>query len=303
MESKLEAIKCNSCAAPVPAGTGIREFTCVYCGKTDCVNSNLQNRIRRFYELIQQLENAAKQIPTHLKSKIERMLGQVKITEWALLITAGWMLFISLFIFYEYFLRAMTDGTVPKLRFIFGPLLPFEIFIGLILWYFFILRRKKKIRLTFRARPPVLPNGPARCRLCGGDLPDSGVIRRCPYCETDSIVPKDEFAGFEENLLQEIEVVESGISKQLLKKIRACENAYDYFPVYLVGLIGALLLLTTIANMTVTALAFWESSGSTGVLQALVPGVISLAIIGVIFFALIIPRQLKLIKTNQENRS
>lgn len=39
-----------------------------------------------------------------------------------------------------------------------------------------------------RALPPIVPGGPARCHLCGDDLPNAGLVRRCKSCGSDNLV-------------------------------------------------------------------------------------------------------------------
>lgn len=39
-----------------------------------------------------------------------------------------------------------------------------------------------------RALPPLVAGGPARCHLCGDELPPEGVVRACRSCKADNLV-------------------------------------------------------------------------------------------------------------------
>jgi hypothetical protein len=62
----------------------------------------------------------------------------------------------------------------------------------------FIRRAFGKFSLPMQALAPIETGGTARCRLCGADLPDKGVLRRCDYCASDSIVVGEELAKAEQ---------------------------------------------------------------------------------------------------------
>jgi hypothetical protein len=48
---------------------------------------------------------------------------------------------------------------------------------------------RRAVRPLLIGRPPREPGKPARCRACGGDLPDErGPLLRCRYCRTHSLV-------------------------------------------------------------------------------------------------------------------
>jgi hypothetical protein len=50
---------------------------------------------------------------------------------------------------------------------------------------------KKSLRPLLVARLPAEPGARARCRVCGGDLPEArGVDVRCSYCRSVNLIPK-----------------------------------------------------------------------------------------------------------------
>lgn len=58
------------------------------------------------------------------------------------------------------------------------------------------MRYRRVVRPHLLARPPKLGGKAARCRVCGGDLPQLlEPIVACKYCRSESIVSRELFAG------------------------------------------------------------------------------------------------------------
>jgi hypothetical protein len=64
-----------------------------------------------------------------------------------------------------------------------------------------------------QALAPVEPGGTARCRLCGADLPEKGILRRCEYCRTDSVVIGDHLAEAERMTKKAIQQAQTAVSQ------------------------------------------------------------------------------------------
>jgi len=69
----------------------------------------------------------------------------------------------------------------------------------LVPWAFRRLAAKRReLTLVCAAEPPLSEGASARCRLCGGDLPDrdegAEAVVRCSYCDADNLVSSDALA-------------------------------------------------------------------------------------------------------------
>jgi len=282
----FEPIKCRSCGAAVPVGVGRSDFVCPYCGATDSVDPQLRDRLDRYYRLLRELDAAVKQFPDRLRNKIVKTLHTGRIMHIVVLVTAGWMLILSTYIFHDILGRADETGALPNLHFIMGYLLPFNIFVGLMLWYLFLLWRRRYLRLNFQAAPPAEPGGEARCRLCGASLPPTGVIRRCPYCGADSVVHETWFRRYRRRALDGLLRRQERLAAILAGRLRRCDWAYTYTPVVLVGIIFGLVLVTTVVNSLVTLrLISGAAAGETNwtnVRESLPSMILSVAVVSLI---------------------
>ncbi len=288
-----EPVKCRSCGATMPVGVGRRDFICPYCGATDGVDPQLRDRLERYYRLLRDLDKAVKQFPDRLRNMIAKTLQTGRIIHIVVLVTAGWMLVLSTFTFREILRQANESGVLPNMHFIMGYLLPFNIFVGLMLWYLFLLWRRRYLRLNFQAAPPAEPGGEARCRLCGAPLPSTGVIRRCPYCGADSVVNETWFRSYRRRALDDLLSQQERLAAILAGRLRRCEWAYTYTPVVLVGIIFGLVIVTTAVNSLVTLrLVSGAASGETNwanVRESLSAIILSLVVVTII--AAIVVRQ------------
>ena len=69
------------------------------------------------------------------------------------------------------------------------------ILFGVVIGYLLALRNyKKAVVPTLRARPPVQPGMPARCRSCGASLPadpTQGAFVQCAHCAAQNLISSD----------------------------------------------------------------------------------------------------------------
>jgi uncharacterized Zn finger protein (UPF0148 family) len=292
----MDAIKCSNCGAPVPIGISTHGFECPFCGSTESVDPDLQDRIRRFHELLKNFDESIRKIPDRLKGAIEKTLKQGRMAQFGIGTIAASFLFISIVMLSELVPRWIKSGTGPDLRFVFSQSIPLQLFFMILLYMLFLHWRSKALRLTYRARPPVVPNGPARCRLCGGDLPDTGVIRTCPYCGADSIIVETEFAEYEENLANEIEAADKDLEKKLRKQTRRIEKAFDYSGFAIMAMVGFAVVFNSSMSLLFSSLHVLKSSGMKDFLSTLMQGGIGIGIVFVIFFVIVLPKMHKAIK-------
>lgn len=72
---------------------------------------------------------------------------------------------------------------------------------------------RKSMRPLLLAKPPSQPGARARCRVCGGDLPEArSVDVRCGYCQSVNLIPKALQQGQADALAREAEALKARIA-------------------------------------------------------------------------------------------
>jgi uncharacterized Zn finger protein (UPF0148 family) len=76
-----------------------------------------------------------------------------------------------------------------------GAVLGALLFVGIWIFgirsFFRVKRAQEDLRAACAALPPERKGDPARCRVCGGPLPASNAVIRCPFCATDNFFDPD----------------------------------------------------------------------------------------------------------------
>ena len=230
----------------MPVGYGIDGFVCPYCTAVDSVPENLRRRIRDFYKGLRRFDMRSKQMPQLLKDRLQKSLGTTGRVNWINLYFLGLFCFIWATIISQYW-GNWPKGTSNWADFIYNYM-PMILPMFVLPWFAFTSWRKRYLRISFQARLPLQPKGPARCRLCGAPLEDSGVIRRCAHCGTDSVVSEKPAEKFQENLAETIEKMEAALEEKLFRKIRKLKSLYLLTPiVYQLALLALLLVSGGIA--------------------------------------------------------
>jgi hypothetical protein len=188
LQAALQDVSCTSCGGRVPVELGAEEVVCGFCGGRNVLPEKVRDALRRLAVVIRQLPEAHRQL--HEKSLRNFLADDARVRRrmvWAGAITAAVML---LFAVIDVISDSVSQGTFTiDPRFVPGMtgLALLSLATGLVLSW--ITRRVAlSYTLPMRAFPPPDPGGAARCRLCGAELPAEGVIRRCEYCGTDSVV-------------------------------------------------------------------------------------------------------------------
>lgn len=236
----MDAIKCQQCGGNVPVGFGIDGFECPYCGAVDSVEEQVRERIRKFYKGMRRFNDRSKQMPQLLRERFEQSVGRSGSGNWINLY------FLGLFAFFWFITIRQHWGRWPDSTSGFADLvyiyMPMILPVFVLPWFLFAVWRRRHVTSFFEARTPLQPGGPARCRLCGGDLEDSGIVRRCSYCRTDSIVSKKLFGKYQDDLADAMEQMESDLEKRLAKIITKLRSLYMLTPlVYQIVLLILLL--------------------------------------------------------------
>jgi len=138
-------------------------------------------------------------------------------------------------------------GAMPPAPEIAAQMVPVYLFLFTLLYWIFMRWRKRKLFLYFRALPPLEPGGPARCRLCGGPLPDRGVVRRCEYCNTDSIASEKILGRYAESLAGMLKRADDNLERNLLRNVKLAEHAYSYGGFYFLAFLPFAIFGTAVA--------------------------------------------------------
>ena len=291
----VEAISCNKCGGNVPVGYGRENFVCPYCGAKDSVDPEAMDRLRRFYQALKDLENAAKQIPPGMRKLIEKTYRYGRMMILSMLMLAGSFMLIAGFVLHDFIKRWLDPEITIRWEFLPGEFIPIWIVIGFLIWTGWLVWRRRKLNVAFKARPPLEPGGPSRCRLCGAPLPDTGVIRRCAYCGTDSVVSEKTFQPYHDDLLAEIRRVEEGLAEKLKRQIRKIGTTYAITPMVFMGIIGGV-IVGAVAYFLVLDMFRYGADW----LEYFIPGFIGLAIVFSVFFVFIIPAQYRAMKRDRD---
>jgi len=68
------------------------------------------------------------------------------------------------------------------------------------------------------ALPPLSEGSAARCRRCGSPLPKGNGLRRCAYCQADSIVDKANLAALQATTKNELKTMRAAAQRSLLQR-------------------------------------------------------------------------------------
>lgn len=196
--------------------------SCRYCGARDVLPADQLGRLLEIKSRLAQAEQRA----AHVRGfdatfagifedprSFLRVMGLYFAFGVFVLLMSGWQL-------YENFLpnvSKLSDGTVAQV--VIGQLIGPLVILGTGASFGIALlvgRRhyRKSVRPLLIARPPVAPNLPFACRVCGGDLPparEGSLV--CTYCHASNLVPKELHGSHAAALLQEAEAAKQQLQR------------------------------------------------------------------------------------------
>jgi hypothetical protein len=183
---------CGGCGGPGALGPD-GSLNCPYCGRREQLPAN---ELDRMMEMRRRLSAAAMQ--AEQCKGIERALFSIfESTSMFSGMLGVYFAFAAFMLVYSLVSAYSVITTTPEA---YLPLMLVHVFTGpmfvlglpvsaTIALAFGRRRYRKEIRPIFMARPPETPGAPARCRVCGGSLPDSkDALLNCRYCHTASVV-------------------------------------------------------------------------------------------------------------------
>jgi len=192
-------IPCDNCAAPLPVDLEVDCLTCEHCDHEHVVSATDRKAMRRIVKEIRRTDavsNAAAEVRQRLLRPALAQLffaGVGQTLGLILLIALGWAF------------GFMASGllTVPGVYergngFLLAtlPLPTFCMLLTLLAVTLYRARQVRDLRAAAAARPPLAPDRPLRCRVCGSDLKQSSAAGddearayvRCDYCKAENLI-------------------------------------------------------------------------------------------------------------------
>jgi DNA-directed RNA polymerase subunit RPC12/RpoP len=198
----VRVLSCNKCGAPLPLGAG-DTITCAYCGAATPIPDDyrrlrdLHTRDAADHAKAEALFAHLQRPPWYVTQVLARMfdwslVGYVLAFMIPVLVSAMMCASIVLpAVLKRLHLPAADDNDATETLFT-GLVMWIGVFVPRALGVFAHRRARARALLVdlFRARPPLTPGGPARCRQCAAPLsvlPDA-ALAHCNYCGADSAV-------------------------------------------------------------------------------------------------------------------
>lgn len=198
LQAQLEGVVCQSCGGNVDIQLGSTEQAkCSSCGNTQSLSDKVKEALKRLAAIIADLPAAHRQFQD---KTLRRFVEQGRKHRRTLLgvgwgTAALWLVFALVS-----FISDIAEKESKGINFVFpGVTIGLAVF-SIVTAYLlagFIRRITGTFSLPMQALAPVSASGTARCRLCGADLPEKGILRRCEYCQTDSVVIGEQLAETE----------------------------------------------------------------------------------------------------------
>jgi len=212
LQAQLEGVVCQSCGGSIDIQLGRAEQTvCGFCGDTQSLSDKIKEALNRLSVVIAELPAAHRQF----QDKTLRRFVEEGRKHRRTLLGIGWgtaalWLVFALVGFISDIARKENKGI---------DFVSLGVFIGLAvlsivtayLLSVFIRRITGTFSFPMQALAPVESGGAARCRLCGANLPEKGIIRRCSYCQTDSVVIGDQLAEAEQNAKKALQQAQTAV--------------------------------------------------------------------------------------------
>ncbi len=277
VRADLESAACISCGGSIELRLEEKEtIECPFCGDKQGLPSRAREALKRLSTVISELPAAHRQFRDQALLRFVESGDKHRRT----LLRVGWgtasvwLLFAVVEVISE-----LADKKGP------GPNLPFvAVSIGLAflsvstayLLVYLIRRMARGFSLPLRALTPTAPGGAARCRLCGAELPQEGLIRQCNYCGTDSVVSGRFLEAAEQSAQKALQQAQATVGQSTETAARLLDNAaykmmlLDYFQFFWLH------IPIIVAMSGSTGMLFRV----TGLFLALLPGTLASTIIG-----------------------
>ncbi len=195
--TNFEGIKCSSCGASLRIDiNNDKELICDYCNNNNSVTEKISDSLKLLREALRSVPESIRQLGKKGEGKlVVTGLRSAKGMRTAAYITLGvWSLFGSV----ELISSLLRKNVDINYKFI-GISIILGIFTLLSAIVLSVILKRIIKRLSFKYQADPMPEGKASCRLCGGELPGSGLIRRCSWCNTDNIAEQSSLKEYNKN--------------------------------------------------------------------------------------------------------
>lgn len=225
LQTQLEGVVCQSCGGSVDIQLGSTEQAkCSFCGNTQGLSAKVKEALKRLSTIIADLPAAHRQFQD---KTLRRFLEEGKKHRRTLLgvgwgTTALWLVFALVS-----FLGDLAEKGSKGIDFVFLGVTIGLAVLSIVTAYLltvFIRRITGTFSLPMQALAPVSAGGTARCRLCGADLPGTGILRRCDYCRTDSVVVGEQLAEAERITKKSLQQAQTAVSQSTETAGRLLDN-------------------------------------------------------------------------------
>jgi hypothetical protein len=225
LQTQLEGVVCQSCGGNVDIQLGSTEQAkCSSCGNTQGLSAKVKEALKRLSAIIADLPAAHRQFQD---KTLRRFLEEGRKHRRTLL-GVGWgMAAVWLIFGLVSFISDLAGKDSKGVDFIFLGVTIGLAVLSIVTAYLlaaFIRRITGTFSLPMQALAPVSAGGPARCRLCGADLPGTGILRRCDYCRTDSVVIGEQLAEAERMAKKAIQQAQTAVRQSTETAGRLLDN-------------------------------------------------------------------------------
>ncbi|MBP7868033.1 MAG: hypothetical protein KA419_19050 [Acidobacteria bacterium] len=272
LQSELDSATCTHCGGSIDVPLDNSPVRCGYCGTTQGLPLRVGQALARISEVLVRLPAVHRQIQGNLSMKWvsqgARRSRTLVLVGWGTAVV--WLVFAGVSVASESARLGRFSIDKPFLVLTVAMSL-FSILTGHLL-AMFTRRVSREWTIPNLAVEPAVPGGAVRCRSCGAPLTAAGLVRRCDYCGTDSLVTGTRLASAERSarrLLVEARRQATQATQGAVRLLGRVANALEGFAwaqffwlhlpiiVALEGYPGMLLRLTTVcaaaAAGTVTA--------------------------------------------------
>jgi hypothetical protein len=211
---RLEGVVCRTCGGSVEVPTGTAEAAvCRFCGDSRGLSDKVKESLARLSSIIRDLPAAHRQFQKDTLRRFMEDGGKHRRTllgvGWG---TAGvWLLFAAVNVISELAREEVKTIDYQFLGVTVG-LAVISVATSYLLIYF-LRKVSGKFSLPMLALAPVEAGGTARCRLCGAELPGTGVVRRCQYCNSDSVVSGLQLAEAERKAQEAVARAQAAVNR------------------------------------------------------------------------------------------
>jgi hypothetical protein len=226
LQTRFEGAVCQTCGGGVEIGAaGAENAVCRFCGDNKGLSDKVRESLNLLSSIIRDLPEAHRQFQEKTLRRFMEDGGKHRRT----LFWVGWGTACVWILFGAVNLVSdLAREEVKRIDYRFLGVMAGLAVLSVISSYvlaYFIRKVSGKFSLPMLALAPVEAGGSARCRLCGAELPAEGVVRRCQYCNTDSVVSGNRLAEARRKAEEAVAQAQSAVNQSTETAGRLLDNA------------------------------------------------------------------------------